>query len=97
MCDIFQKSAISFHMDILSFQSESQLRWICMHICMLYSHCFWLLITDNYGYFLTLMHLACFNHFAPKQSDHMWLCTSVTLAPKALQSCSNAQKTQQVL
>jgi len=34
--------------------------------------------------------------FAPKQLDHTWLCMSVTRAPKAVESCSKAQKTWQV-
>jgi len=32
----------------------------------------------------------------PKQLDFMWLCASVTLVPKVVESCSKAQKTWQV-
>jgi len=46
---------------------------------------------------LTRSRLACFKHFVPKQSDRTWLCTSVTLAPKLVESCSNAQNTGHVL
>jgi len=46
---------------------------------------------------LTLSHLAGFKHFAPKQAERAWLCMSITLAPKVLESCSKAQKTWQVL
>jgi len=38
-----------------------------------------------------------FEHFVPKQLDRGWLCTSVTLAPKVVESCSKAEKTRQVL
>jgi len=31
-----------------------------------------------------------------KKNDRTWLCVSVTLAPKAVESCSKAQKTWQV-
>jgi len=31
-----------------------------------------------------------------KKTDHTWLCASVTLVPKAVESCSKAQKTRQV-
>jgi len=36
---------------------------------------------------------ACFEDFVPKQPDRTWVWTSVTLALKAVESCSKAQKT----
>jgi len=35
--------------------------------------------------------------FHAKKKDRMWLCTSVTLAPTAVESCSKAQKTSSLL
>jgi len=37
-----------------------------------------------------------FRGFHTKKMDRTWLCANVTLAPKAVESCSNAQKTRQV-
>jgi len=44
----------------------------------------------------TLSYPACFEDFAPKQPDRMWLCASATLSLKVVESCSKAEKTQQV-
>ena len=34
--------------------------------------------------------------FLANKTDHTWLCASITQAPKAVESCSKAQKTWQV-
>jgi len=34
--------------------------------------------------------------FAPEQADRKWLWARLTLAPKAVKSCSKAQKTRHV-
>jgi len=45
---------------------------------------------------LTFSCSAGFEDFAQKKTDRTWLCVSVTLAPKVVEGCSKAQKTQQV-
>jgi len=45
---------------------------------------------------LTLLRLADFEDFAQKETDCTWLCASVPLAPKVVESCLKVKKTQQV-
>ena len=33
-----------------------------------------------------------FKDFTPKKADRLWLCASVTLVPKAVESCSRLKK-----
>jgi len=45
---------------------------------------------------INLSRPVSFKNFAPKQSDRTWLCTSITLVLKTVESCSKVQKIQQV-
>jgi len=54
---------------------------------------------QQFQFFLWILNLsrqASFDNFVPKKLDCTLLCVSVILAPKAVESCSKAQKTQQV-
>jgi len=42
--------------------------------------------------FLTLWCPVMQEDFVLKKTDRTWLCTSVTLAPKVVESCSKVQK-----
>jgi len=53
---------------------------------------------QRYTYTLVNTFTAYLNHaVCAKTLDHTWLCASVTLAPKAVESCTKAQSTRQVL
>jgi len=53
-------------------------------------------ININGQYYLNSFVSGNVQGFCVKKMDRTWLCTSVTLVPKVVESCSKAQKTQQV-